>query len=159
VVLIACLCNKRNLSEESEARPCSSSGLPVACVRPIGSLLTCIVQKSHSHRHRAGGASTRHRTRPAGGEAASGIRSSPKRPRRRTGFTLLLVLLFLSPLASAGSLVRSLRPRVLEISAEGSVFLFPKIWRVVLEILVAFEWILAGRRVLVYLVAPIVFAV
>ena len=69
------------------------------------------------------------------------------------------MLLFLSPLASAGSLVRSLRPRVLEISVEGSVFLFPKIWRVVLEILVAFEWILAGRRVLVYLVAPIVFAV
>jgi len=39
------------------------------------------------------------------------------------------------------------------------VFLFPKIWRVVLEILVALEWILGGRRVLVYLVAPIVFAV
>jgi len=76
-----------------------------------------------------------------------------------TGFTLLLVLLFLSPLASAGSLVRSLRPRVLEISVEGSVFLFPKIWRVVLEILVALEWILGGRGVLVYLVAPIVFAV
>ena len=91
--------------------PSFSVGLPAASgplLERGRSLLTCTVVESQTTTPKRidsptgrSPSSPQHSRRLASGQAAS--MGSPTRPRRTTGFALLLVLLFLSPLASAGT--------------------------------------------------------